>query len=101
MSSLSCRAAEEDPWMSRRMSLLVSALALVVAACGGTSGSGNSSSGLSGNVEVFAAASLTDSFNSLGAAFHRDHPDVALFFNYAGTPTLVTQIEQGAHADVF
>ncbi len=56
---------------------------------------------MSGNISVFAAASLTASFNPLGASFQTANPGVAVKFNYAGTPTLVTQIEQGAPADVF
>lgn len=56
---------------------------------------------LSGSISVFAAASLTDSFNSLGVAFHSVNTDVTVKFNFAGTPTLVAQIEQGAPADVF
>ncbi len=77
--------------------------AAFLVACGssGGSASGSSSPTLSGTISVFAAASLTDSFNALGAAFHRANPDVVLMMNYAGTPTLVTQIEQGAPADVF
>ncbi|HEY2437202.1 MAG TPA: molybdate ABC transporter substrate-binding protein, partial [Solirubrobacteraceae bacterium] len=47
------------------------------------------------------AASLTDAFKALGASFQQAHPAVTVRFNFAGTPTLVTQIEQGAPADVF
>jgi molybdate transport system substrate-binding protein len=82
--------------------LLVSAVLL--AACGsggGTASNSPSSSSLSGYINVFAAASLTASFNALGIAFHQAHPGVGVNFNFAGTPTLVTQIEQGAPADVF
>jgi molybdate transport system substrate-binding protein len=77
--------------------------AALMVACGssGGSASGSPSPALSGTISVFAAASLTDSFNALAAAFHRASPDVVLRMNYAGTPTLVTQIEQGAPADVF
>jgi molybdate transport system substrate-binding protein len=56
---------------------------------------------LSGSISVFAAASLTASFNALGTSFQAANPGVTVKFNYAGTPTLVTQIEQGAPADVF
>jgi molybdate transport system substrate-binding protein len=52
-------------------------------------------------VSVFAAASLTASFNALGTSFQAANPAVSVKFNYAGSPTLVTQIEQGAPADVF
>jgi molybdate transport system substrate-binding protein len=44
---------------------------------------------------------LTDSFKVLGASFQAAHSGVAVHFNFAGSPTLVTQIEQGASADVF
>ena len=84
--------------MLRRASVLIAALA--VAACGGST-AGSGSGGLSGTISVFAAASLTDAFNSLGQSFRKDHGGVTVKFNFAGTPTLVTQIEQGAHADVF
>jgi molybdate transport system substrate-binding protein len=56
---------------------------------------------LTGYINVSAAASLSASFNALGGAFHRANSGVGVNFNYAGTPTLVTQIEQGAPVDVF
>src|ERR1700730_5742262 len=89
--------------MRRRISLLIAAAA-VLAACGtsgGTASTSPSSTSLSGFIHVFAAASLTASFNALGISFHQTNPGVGVDFNYAGTPTLVTQIEQGAPADVF
>jgi molybdate transport system substrate-binding protein len=93
--------------MRRRVSLFIVAAAFL-AACG-TSGStaatspapASSPTTLSGNISVFAAASLTASFNALGTSFQAANPGVTVKFNYAGTPTLVTQIEQGAPADVF
>ncbi len=47
-------------------------------------------------VYVFAAASLTEAFKALPA-----HDSLAWIYNFAGSPTLVTQIENGAQADVF
>jgi molybdate transport system substrate-binding protein len=44
---------------------------------------------------------LTDSFKALGTAFQVANPQAKIQFNFAGSPTLVTQIEQGAPADVF
>jgi molybdate transport system substrate-binding protein len=86
--------------MRNRVVLLVAAVLL--AACGGNAGNGSTSpKALSGTVNVFAAASLTDAFNALGASFQGANSGVTLKFNFAGTPTLVTQIEQGAPADVF
>lgn len=50
---------------------------------------------------VFAAASLADAFDEIGQNFERDHPGLQVKFNYGGSQTLRTQIEQGASADVF
>lgn len=89
--------------MGKRVSLLIVAAALL-AACGksgGAAAASPSAASLTGTIAVFAAASLTDAFKSLGASFQTAHPGVTVQFNFAGTPTLVTQIEQGAPADVF
>lgn len=69
---------------------------LLLTACGN-----NAASPPSTTISVFAAASLTDSFKAIGDTFHKQHSNVDLRFNFAGSPTLVTQIEQGAQADVF
>jgi molybdate transport system substrate-binding protein len=89
--------------MRSRFKLLMVA-ASFLAACGsnpGTASTSPSATPMSGTISVFAAASLTASFNALGASFQAANPGVTTKFNYAGTPTLVTQIEQGAPADVF
>ncbi len=54
-----------------------------------------------GDITVFAAASLTESFNEIGTAFSTEHPDSKVTFNYDASSALVTQIGQGAPADVF
>lgn len=50
---------------------------------------------------VFAAASLTDAFNEIGAAFSAANPGVTVAFNFAGSNQLAAQIGEGAPADVF
>jgi molybdate transport system substrate-binding protein len=50
---------------------------------------------------VFAATSLKDAFNDLGADFRRSHPGVELRLNFAGTQELHTQLDHGARADIF
>src|SRR5579875_1488495 len=52
-------------------------------------------------LNVFAAASLTDAFNELGGVFESQQPGVRVVFNYGPSSGLRTQIEQGAPADVF
>lgn len=56
---------------------------------------------LSGTANTFAAASLTSAFNKIIGDFTAAHPGVRLTPNYNGSDTLVTQIKQGAPADVF
>ena len=53
------------------------------------------------DLNVFAAASLTDAFSEIGKLFEADHPGVTVVFNFAGSQQLAGQIEQGAVADVF
>lgn len=83
------------------------ALAGIVALASGCGASGEpasavpGSSGIAGDVTVFAAASLTDAFTDLGEAFTTAHPAVEVTFNFAASSALVTQIGQGAPADVF
>jgi len=56
---------------------------------------------LSGTVVVFAATSLTDAFNKIGSQFEQANPGVTGKYNYNGSSSLATQINQGAPADVF
>jgi molybdate transport system substrate-binding protein len=56
---------------------------------------------LSGSANIFAAASLTGAFNKIKADFIALNPKVNLTMNYNGSGSLVTQIQNGAPADVF
>jgi molybdate transport system substrate-binding protein len=56
---------------------------------------------LTGNLNVFAAASLTEVFDTLSTKFEQEHPNVDVVLNYGGSSALATQINQGAPADVF
>ena len=51
-------------------------------------------------LQVSAAASLTEVSKSLGNEFKKDHPNVEIKFNYGGSGALRQQIEAGAPADV-
>jgi molybdate transport system substrate-binding protein len=53
-----------------------------------------------GSLTVFAAASLTQAFTTIGTAFDKAN-NVTVKFNFAGSDSLVTQMSQGAPADVF
>ncbi|MCK6580409.1 MAG: molybdate ABC transporter substrate-binding protein [Anaerolineae bacterium] len=50
---------------------------------------------------VFAAASLTDAFEEIAAAFTAAHPGVEVLFSFGGSSELAAQISEGAPADVF
>ena len=50
---------------------------------------------------VFAASSLTEAFEEVATAFKTANPDANVIFNFGGSGELVTQITQGAPADVF
>ena len=56
---------------------------------------------VTGEITVYAAASLQPTFTDLGDRFERDHPGTTVTFNFAGSSSLVTQLVQGAPADVF
>jgi molybdate transport system substrate-binding protein len=75
-------------------------MALAIAACS-SSDETTPPAGPSGEVTVFAAASLTEAFQRMKTEFEAKYPGTTVTFNFAGTPTLRTQLEQGARADVF
>ncbi|MGI8554248.1 MAG: molybdate ABC transporter substrate-binding protein [Dehalococcoidia bacterium] len=56
---------------------------------------------IQGQLTVFAAASLTDTFKQMGSMIEQANPGTKVTFNFAGSPTLRTQLSQGARADVF
>jgi molybdate transport system substrate-binding protein len=51
-------------------------------------------------ITVFAAASLTDAFNAIADDYEAANDGVDVTFNFAGSPALVTQLDEGASADV-
>ncbi len=54
-----------------------------------------------GELTVFAAASLTEPFTEIGKRLEVAHIGLKIIYNFGGSPTLRTQIEQGARAEVF
>ena len=85
----------------------VSAASLV--ACGGASDSTNSAApataasadtAITGEVTVFAAASLQDAFQELATSFEAAHAGVHITFDFQGSQDLVTALDGGSPADV-
>jgi molybdate transport system substrate-binding protein len=56
---------------------------------------------IQGELTIFTAASLTDAFKEMATQIEQANPGTKLAFNFAGSPTLRTQLAQGARADVF
>ncbi|MEU2130651.1 molybdate ABC transporter substrate-binding protein [Streptomyces sp. NPDC018352] len=66
-----------------------------------SSASASASDKLSGTVTVFAAASLKESFTTLGKEFEKQHPGTKVTFSFGGSDSLAASITGGAPADVF
>jgi len=77
---------------------------LFLAACGGSTSSTTSTATTAlavTTLNVFAAASLKESFNVIAARYTRTHPNIMIKLNFAGSQILEQQIASGAPADVF
>lgn len=87
--------------MRARLSAALAVLAVVCGACGSSAPASSGPSGLSGTITVFAAASLTAAFTTIGADFEKSHPGTMVKFTFSGSSTLVSQIQEGAIGDLF
>ena len=88
----------------RRIGSGIAIVALLSAAACGSSGSDTPAAtggGVSGNLTVLAAASLTGGFTRIGEDFEKANPGVKVTFSYGGSSGLAQQITSGAPADVF
>jgi len=88
------------------VAVLLGVVAVLAFACGDDAGpdptpAAPSSPQLSGKVTVFAAASLTDAFNEIAKEFKKRNSQTEIEFNFAGSPALRTQLQQGARADIY
>lgn len=87
-----------------RVAAATAILGLAVVGCGSsdeTSSPSSASETDSGKLTVFAAASLKRPFTEIGEQFKTDNPGSDIEFSFAGSSDLVTQLTQGAPADVF
>src|SRR5215208_686713 len=78
--------------------VVVAALLPVSFGCGG---SGSSEEREESALTVYAASSLTDAFEELKANLEEENSGTEVRLNFAGSSALLTQLEQGAPADVF
>jgi molybdate transport system substrate-binding protein len=94
---------------SVRVALLAALTAVSLAGCGSDDNAGDQNSapesttkaGVSGDITVFAAASLTESFTEIGTMFEGENPDAKVTFDFGGSSALAKQLNDGAPADVF
>ena len=90
--------------------LVAVGVAVALTACsstampGGTvtsSAASSSSASITGTINVFAAASLQETFTTMKKSFEAAHPGVTVIPNFGASSALAQQINQGAPADVF
>jgi molybdate transport system substrate-binding protein len=81
------------------LAALLGGLTLITSGCG-SSATESSGAAAPRELNVFAAASLTEAFTQTGAGFTAANPGVTVTFNFAGSNDLVAQLQQGAPADV-
>jgi molybdate transport system substrate-binding protein len=77
---------------------------LGVVSCGGggsDSESGGGGEKQEGTLTILAASSLIDAFGELGKTFEKQNAGVRVKQSFESSSTLLTQIQQGAPADVF
>lgn len=82
------------------------AAAIALAGCAGATQSAepaptDTDAAPTGALTIYAAASLAGAFDAMAEAFTAENPDVQISPVYDGSATLVTQIREGAPADVF
>lgn len=99
-----CRVSARRVRVRPLLAGLAATLALTPAGCGGpgpSGASGGAPPAAGGSITVFAAASLTESFTTIGRDFEAANRGTTVRFNFAGSSMLAQQIDAGAPADVF
>src|SRR2546421_6501757 len=81
--------------------VLVTLCTLFLAACGGTSTASSTPTPSTITLNVFAAASLTESFNEIAMKYEKAHPNIKITLNFNGSQILEQQMADGAPADIF
>jgi molybdate transport system substrate-binding protein len=84
-----------------RIFFLLSLFLLLVAGCGSSPAANQPSTPAPVTLNVFAAASLTESFGEIAKQYQASHPNIKIVYNFNGSQILVQQIINGANADIF
>jgi molybdate transport system substrate-binding protein len=83
------------------LGVAVAALSAATLVAGCASSQTDTPASSTSDITVFAAASLKSTFTELGERFEKDNGGTHVAFSFAGSSDLVTQLTQGAPADVF
>ena len=89
---------------SRLLAVFCALLLALISGCGSSDkapASSSTTASADAKIIVFAAASLKKTFTDIGEQFKTDNPGASVEFSFAGSSDLVTQLTQGAPADVF
>jgi molybdate transport system substrate-binding protein len=95
------------PRTPRLLLAAIAALGIVGASCGSDSKTASTTPttqakpDVSGGITVFAASSLTAAYTEIANAFMTEFPNAKVTLNFAASSDLVTQINEGAPADVY
>jgi molybdate transport system substrate-binding protein len=81
--------------------LTIPAVVLVLTGCGTAAEVARGGGEEQSTLTVLAASSLTDAFGELEGTFEEENPGVEVRQSFESSSTLLTQIQQGAPADVF
>lgn len=84
----------------KRNAATVWAIVLLIAFCA-TGCAGSSVKKEQVELNILAAASLTDVLEEVAGMYQEQEPDIQFHFHFDSSGTLKTQIEQGAPADIF
>lgn len=93
--------------MRIRKAGVVLALLLLAGACGRSENPAlvgkppGAATELSGAATIFAAASLTESFDELATVFQENNPSAEVIFNFSSSSSLAAQISEQGGADAF
>src|SRR5690625_3471183 len=88
--------------MKRALCLLLTITVLSLTGCSNASETEDTdASNNEISLTIMAAASLQKSFDEIADQFSAEHPNITIDFNYAGSSSLVQNLEAGAPADVF
>ena len=94
-----------SPWLVGAVAGLSAVLAACSSGPAANKATGNTTTSaapaISGSINVLAAASLTKAFSAARQPLEAAHPGLNITYDFAGSNTLVSQIENGAPADVF